>query len=184
MKRRLVAALMMTTLISSGISVGRAQSPSFRDKVSAKQSRKRKVVLHPGYVRLPEGYQAYRTERMVDAWWGYLVSPDGNFRINISSGMVASSFGTDDDKFVWTKVEGKAKGAIKIGLKRTDKGELMVASGIWINFAAPIKREGDEDLFLEIVRSYRDGNCNGCDEMLSEPASNNGIQRTRNKHLF
>ena len=181
MKRRFILVpMILAILIPTGIYLDRAKSPSLNDKVSAKQSRKRKVVLGPGYVWLPEGYQAYRTKRMVDAWWGYIISPDGSFRIDISSGMVDPPFGADEGKFVWTKVEGKSKNTIKIGLRRTDKYELMVASSIWINFTSPVKREGDGDLFLEIVRSYRDEKCNDCEEMLSEPPSNNGMQRTRN----
>ena len=177
--RLILISMMLATLILAGISFGHAQPRSPGGKASTKQLRKRKVMLSLGYVLLPEGYKAYRNKSGVDTWSGYIVSPDGNFRIDIYGSMVISPFGTDEDKFIWTKVEGKSTEAVKIGLKSTDNGEMVVASSIWVNFSAPAKREGDIDLFLRIVRSFRDKKCNGCEEMLPAPPSNKSLERRR-----
>jgi hypothetical protein len=93
--------------------------------------------------------------------------------------MVQSPFENGEDKYVWMKRENIGKGALKYGLKRTDDGDVIAASVTWLNFTAAIKREGDMDLFLEIIRSHRMEQCKDC-EFPPAPPSNNGMQRTRN----
>jgi hypothetical protein len=181
MKCKLILTLMLlVALILSGTTIAQAQATSSGDKVSSKQSRKRKVLLGPGYVLLPESYKAYRNKSGIDTWSGYIISSDGDFRIDVYGGMVGSPFGIDEDKFVWTKVEGVSKEAIKLGLKRVGAGDVMVAESVWINFTASVKHDVDKESFLEIVRSYRDEKCKDCEEMLSAPPSNNSFNRTRN----
>ena len=78
---------------------------------------------------------------------------------------------------MWVKRENIAKRVLKYGLKHMEDGDVVAASVPWLNFTAPIKREGDMDLFLEIVRSHRMKQCKDC-EFPRAPPSNKALQLT------
>jgi len=179
--RLIIGSLLLVALLPSGLSIGQAQTPSSGSKASAKQSREIKLRLGlVGYLLLPEGYKAYRTKALIDAWYGYIVSPDDKIRIKWSSGMVQTPFKDGEAKFVWVKHEEIPKGVLKYGLIHRDDGEMIAASVGWVNFYMPVKSEGDMDTFLGIARSYKVEKCDDCERPLPEAPSNNGVQRTRN----
>ena len=180
MKRKLTLILVVAALVSSGINIGHAQSPLSGNKISAKQSRKRKLRLGlVGYLLLPKGYKVYRTGRTVDAWGGYILSPEDSIRIEWSAGMVQTPFVDGEDKFLWIKRENIGKGSLQYGLRRTDKGEIIAATVGWANFTMLVKRDGDIDKFLGIVRGYRVKQCNNdCESPLPAPPSNNSFNRS------
>jgi len=163
------------------LTIARAQSRPSGDPSSSEQASKRRVLLYPGYVLLPEGYQAFKNKSGVDTWSGYIVSPAETLRIVVYGGMVASPFAYDEDKFVWTRVESVSNSEMKVGLNRTDAGEKIVASVGWVNFTAQVRRQSDIDSFLEIVRSYKDEEYPGCEKMLTAPPPNNTQDRTRTR---
>jgi hypothetical protein len=178
MKCRLIlTALALTVLISSEHSISHAQSPSSSDKVSVQQPRKRKMRLGlVGYLLLPEGYKAYKTKDLRDAWYGYIVSPDNKIRIRWSSGLVQKPFDKGEDKFLWVKREDIPKGELKYGLECTDDGDMIVASVGWVNLYMPVKSDSDINTFLEIARSYVVEQCDDCERPLpGEPPSNNSF---------
>ncbi len=185
MRRKMIlASMLLVTLVSGGVGIGHGQSPSSSSKASAKKPAKRKVRLAPiGYVLLPASYKVYREVRHRDTWHGHIESPDGSFRIEYWGGMVQSPFENGEDKFVWVKRENIGKGVLKYGLKHTEQGDVVAASVTWLNFTAPIKREGDMELFLEIVRSHRMEQCKDC-EFPAAPPSNNAMQPTANSVAF
>ena len=173
MKRRSVlASLLLVIMIFTFVGSGHGQASSY-GKATATKSAKRKVRLAPvGYILLPKGYKVFREVRHRDTWHGYIESSDGSFRIDYWGGMVQSPFENGKDKFVWVKRENIAKRVLKYGLKHMEDGDVVAASVPWLNFTAPIKREGDMDLFLEIVRSHRMKQCKDC-EFPRAPPSNN-----------
>lgn len=186
MRRKLSLALMiLVTLISSNICIGLAQSSPSSGKAAPKQSLKKKLRLGlVGYLPLPEGYKAYRTKDLRDAWYGYIVSPDNKIRINWSSGLVQTPFQEGEDKFVWAKREDIPKGVLKYGLMRTDAGKVIAATVGWVNLYMPVKAESDIALFLGIARSYKFEKCDDCERPLPEPPSSNGMHPTRDTNTF
>jgi hypothetical protein len=185
MKQRLMlASMLLAAFLPSCISIGLAQASSSGSKVAPKESPKRKLRLGlVGYLPLPEGYEAYRTKDLRDAWYGYIVSPDNKIRINWSSGLVQTPFQEGEGKFVWVKRENIPKGVLKYGLMRTDDEEVIAATVGWVNLYMPVKAESDIDLFLGIARSYKMEKCDDCERPLPAPPSNNGMQRTRRTAL-
>jgi hypothetical protein len=182
MKRRLIlASMVFAAWISTGITIALSQSSSSRSTVVFKESQKRKLQLGLiGYLPLPEGYKAYRTKDLRDAWYGYIISPDNIHRITWASGMVQTPFEDGQNKFLCVKREAISKGVLEYGLMRTDSGEKIAATVGHVNLYMTVKAEKDIDLFLSIVRSYRVEKCDDCERPLPEPPSSNGMHRTRN----
>jgi hypothetical protein len=138
----------------------------------------RKVKLAPiGYVLLPQGFKAYCEIRLRDTWRGYIESPDRTFRIDFWGGMVQSPFENGESGFQWVKREKIGTGMLRYGIKHTPTGDVAVGSVTWLNFSTPIRREGDLDQFLQIVRSHRMEECEGC-ESPPPPPSNNSSDRS------
>lgn len=189
--RLLTASTLLIALLTCGpftctgasLSIGQVSS---KGKKNTQQSRKRKLHLGlVGFLPLPEGYKAYRTGRTVDAWGGYILSPDDSLRIEWSAGMVQTPFADGEDKFLWVRRENIGKGRLQYGLKHTDEGEIVAATVGFANFTMPVKREGDVDKFLKIVRAYKMEQCNkDCEAPLPAPQSNNGMHPTRNSAAF
>jgi len=180
MKSRLkLSSMLLVVSLLGGLGVGRAQSPPPGNKSPARHARERKLRLGlVGYLLLPEGYKAYRTKDLRDAWYGYIVSPDNKIRINWSSGLVQTPFQEGEGKFVWVKREGIPKGVLRYGLMRTDEGDVIAATVGWVNLYMPVKAEGNIDLFLGIARSYKVEECDDCERPLPEPPANKGMQRS------
>jgi hypothetical protein len=176
-RKSVLASMLLVTLVFTCVGSG-GQSFSSSGKAHAKKSAKRKVQLAPvGYILLPKGYKVFREVRHKDTWHGYIESPDGSFRIEYWGGMVQSPFENGEDKFVWVKRENISHGVLRYGLKHMEGGDVVAASVPWLNFTAPIKREGDLDLFLDIVRSHRMEQCKDC-EFPSAAPSNKALQLT------
>jgi len=188
MKRPLtVALLMLVTLPFGGAAICRSESLIDSQVKSRSKKKSRTIKLRlglVGFLLLPEGYKAYYTGRTVDAWGGYILSPDDILRIEWSAGMVQTPFADGEDKFLWVKREIIGKGRLQYGLKRTDKGEMIAATVGFANFTMPVKREGDVDKFLKLVRGYKVEQCNNdCESPLPAPPSNNGMHPTADTQL-
>jgi hypothetical protein len=146
---------MFMILLSTGINTLQAQISSPTNEITKRQTVKRARVDPAGFVSLPDGYKIFHTKgRNIDAWFGYIESADGKFRIDYGAGMVGSLFSKYKKKVKWSKVEQTSKSPIKFGLVRIKKKDVLVARTGWIEFSAPIKQKSDEDAFMEIVRSY------------------------------
>jgi hypothetical protein len=171
MKRRLIlVSAILVAWISNNSRIVPAQSSSSSSNVASKEAKIKKVRLYPmGYFYLPEGYQAYRTQDLHDAFFGYIISPDKKFRINWSFGIVKKPFEEGENKFIWVKSENISKGVLKYGLKRTDNKDAIVATVGLVNLFMSVKTESDVDLFLSIARSYKDEKCDDCELALPEP---------------
>ena len=126
-----------------------------------------------GYLTLPVGYKAFKTESWIDAWFGYIISPDEKFRINYSAGMVQTPFENGDKGYVWVKREVRGKVVLRYGLRRIASGDHIAATVPGMNFNATVKNANEIDLFLEIVRSYVVGKCSECAH--AQPASQHAL---------
>ena len=115
-----------------------------------------------GSVELPEGYKGYVTTNWNDAWLGYIESPDGNFNIFWSGGLVESLFEKYKKNLVETETETASNYSINFGLFRDKKEETLVARIGDLQFSAKVKDENDKATFKEIVRSYQKERCETC----------------------
>jgi hypothetical protein len=183
MKRPLTVALLMLVALHFGEAAICRSEPLIDSQVKSRgKKRSRTIKLRlglVGFLPMPAGYKAYYTGRTVDAWGGYILSLDDSLRIEWSAGMVQTPFADGEDKFLWVKRENIEKGRLQYGLKRTDKGEMIVATVGFANFTMLVKREGGVGQFLKLVRSYKVEQCNNdCESPLPAPPSNNGMHPT------
>ena len=85
MRRPLTVALLMLVILPfGGAAICRSKSLTNSQVKSRDQKKSRAVKLRLGllgFLPLPEGYKAYYTGRTVDAWGGYILSPDGSLKI-------------------------------------------------------------------------------------------------------
>jgi hypothetical protein len=148
-----------------------SQSSLSSSNVASKETKTNKVRLYPkGYFIVPESYHAFRTQDLIDAFIGYIISADQKIRIDWSFGIVKKPFEEGEKKFIWVKSENISKGVLKYGLKHTDNGDVIVATVGGVNLFMSIKTESDIDLFLSIVRSYRDEKCDDCEYAAPKPS--------------
>jgi len=84
----LATLVLLTSLSNSGTLSVVGQYP----KESHSKKKVKMQLYFMGYLYLPEGFKAYKTDSWIDAWFGYIVSPDNKFRINYSAGMVQTPF--------------------------------------------------------------------------------------------
>lgn len=133
------------------------------DEITPTKPKIRKYNIDPsGFIIIPDGFKACRTEGFIDAWFGYIESQETDFKMNFAAGTVESLFEKYKKQIVWTKVEGEDKKQIKFGLLRKKKEETMLASTGWIQFSSQVKNESDKDLFMNLVRSYSREKCDDC----------------------
>lgn len=162
-------SMLLAVFLFCGMGVGQTQK-TFPDNTAAQPSHGRKLRLGMwGHILLPEGYRAYETDDLRDAWFGYIVSADDKVRINWTAGMVVTPFQEGEDKFVWVKSEKLSKITLQYGLKRTAEGELIAATLPGLNLWMSVKEVTDLNLFLEIARSYKIEACLDCVRPLPEP---------------
>ena len=153
----------LIALILFGATALFAQSAVTESESTAPKLIKKRVNLfHFGSIEMPENHKGFRTEGFIDAWFGYLESSDGNFKINWAAGLVQSHFENHKKKFLWIKAEKTSNETIKLGLLRLKKVKLLVARIDDIEFVASIKKQSDTDIFMEVVRSYQRDKCDDC----------------------
>src|SRR5215813_10443953 len=157
--KKFIASLVLVSILGFLSPSALAQSDA---TPNAKKTIKMQLYFM-GYLTLPEGYRAFKTESWIDAWFGYIISPDEKFRINYSAGLVQTPFEDGNKGYLWVKRETRGKVVLRYGLRRTESGDEIAATVQGMNFYASVKNVGDIDLFLEIVRSYVVGKCSDCD---------------------
>ena len=129
-----------------------------------------------GYVVLPADYRAYQTSDLRDAWAGYLASPlNETIKIHYAAGLVESPFEYGKKRFVWLKNESVDKALLKYGLLKQEYGGQMAANIGTVNFYANLDSEGERNLFLKIVRSYKRERCEDCEPAIPTAATPNAI---------
>ena len=170
MKRGLIlASAVLVAWVSNNNRIVPAQTSSSNGNVASKEAKIKKVRLYPaGYFSLPEGYQAYRTQDLIDAFFGYIFSPDKKIRIGWNFGIVKRPFSEGENKFLWVKSENISNSVLKYGLKRTDNEDVIAATVGLVNLSMSVKTESDVELFLSIARSYKDEKCDDCERALPE----------------
>ena len=156
--KKFIASLVLVSILGFLSPSALAQSDA---TPNAKKTIKMQLYFM-GYLTLPEGYRAFKTESWIDAWFGYIISPDEKFRINYSAGMVQTPFENGNKGVRWVKREVRGKIVLRYGIRRTENGDEIVATVPGMNFYASIKNVGDTDLFLKIARSYVVGKCLDC----------------------
>lgn len=129
-----------------------------------KQTLKKRFTIyyHLGSVELPEGYKGYLTTSWVDAWLGYIESPEGNLKIGWAGGLVESLFEKYKKDLVETETEITSNYSIKFGLFRDKKEEMLIAVIGDLQFSAMVKDQRDKAIFKEIIRSYQKEKCESC----------------------
>ncbi len=161
----LLTAIMLV-LIRLSISPSRKgfaqETPSARQSADALAQSKR-VRLAPWWtILLPENYKAYRTDNLVDAWYGYIESTDHSFRVRYTAGLVQSPFEVDKDRIVWTKALEVDRFRFHYGLKRTAEGNRLIASLNGLYFSTEYRDETDLQRLLDLMRSCSSGQCSEC----------------------
>ena len=127
------------------------------------------IFYHLGSVELPDGYQGYVTTSWVDAWLGYIESPDRSFKIGWAGGLVESLFEKYKKGLVETETETTSNYSIKFALIRDKKVETLIASIGDLQFSGVVKDENDRSIFKKIIRSYQKEKCEICRSFRHRP---------------
>src|SRR5262249_35999892 len=123
-----------------------------------------RVNLYPhlGSVEVPNKFTGFVTSNWIDAWAGYLESPDQTLRVEWRAGMIGSVLERRKRDIVWTREEEINTLPAKMILLRNKSGDTLVARVGWLEFAALVKKKEDEQIFTAIVRSYQKERCTTC----------------------
>ena len=135
-------------------------------------NRRVNIYFHLGSIELPEGYKAYYGKGFTDAWLGWIESSNSKFKINWVAGTVETLFDKQKKEFKWIKTETTTQNTIKFGLIQDKKYDRIVAAIGWIEFTAISNEEKEQNLFMEVIRSYQKEKCDYCRTALFKSRQN------------
>lgn len=139
--------------------------------VDEKQGNTQRVNLGGfGSVELPEGFLAFRSQNWVDAWFGYIRSTDGEFRVSYGIGMGQSPFETQSENIELMDPTSFPEPVIKVGRRWETKGRTLFVAVPSAYFSAHILNDEQEKLFFEILATYEVARCRKCRSAMSSTA--------------
>jgi hypothetical protein len=158
---RLALAVIAILLLTSSSSLAQINSAE-----ATRRTANKRVNIHGrilGSIELPSGFRGYMTNDYMDAWAGYIESPDTGFKMNWRAGTIVYVLEDRKKDIVWQRNEGTGNDLItRASLKGKVGQQTLVTKIGWLEFSALIRNPADERTFASLIDSYQRTKCETC----------------------
>lgn len=169
MSVRSIAIVLAAMFLATGLAVAQEK---LDDNSTIKQSilGKRVNLGGHGSIEIPESFRAFCTANWVDAWFGYIRSSEGDFKIEYSFGIVESPFKRRSGEIELMDSESIPEFVSEAGRRWEERGSTIVAEVRRAYFSAQVSDREQEDLFYRILSTFERRRCGSCAPVFSAAA--------------